>query len=83
MTSISKNAYIDKLEGVSDKYNNTYYRIMNMKPIGFKISTYSDFDIENNDKDSKSRVGDYAITSKYKNFFQMLQSRLVWRKFSD
>ena len=80
MTSISKNAYIDKLEGVSDKYNNTYYRIMNMKPIGFKISTYSDFDIENNDKDSKSRVGDYAITSKYKKNFPNVTVKIGLKK---
>ena len=51
-----------------------------MKPIGFKTSTYSDFDIENNDKDSKSRVGDYAITSKYKKNFPNVTVKIGLKK---
>ena len=33
MTSISKNVYIDKLEDVVNKYNNTYHRTMKIKLI--------------------------------------------------
>ena len=33
MTSISKNVYIDKLDDVVDKYNNTYHTTIKMKPI--------------------------------------------------
>ena len=32
MTSISKNVYIDKLEDIVSKYNNTYHSTIKMKP---------------------------------------------------
>ena len=40
MTSISKNVYIDKLNQVVDKYNNTNHRTIKMKPVGVKLNTY-------------------------------------------
>ena len=33
MTSISKNVYIDKLDEIVNKYNNTYHRTIKMKPV--------------------------------------------------
>ena len=36
MTSISKNKYIDKLDDIINKYNNTYHRTTNMKPVDVK-----------------------------------------------
>ena len=47
MTSISKNVYIDKLDGIVNKYNNTYHRTIKMKPFDVKSSTYFDFNKEN------------------------------------
>ena len=38
MTSISKNVYIDKLNAIVNKYNNTYHTTIKMKPIDFKIT---------------------------------------------
>ena len=38
MTSISKNAYIDKLSDVVNKPNNTYYSTIKMKPVDVKSS---------------------------------------------
>ena len=32
MTSISKNVYIDKLDDIVKKYNNTYHTSIKMKP---------------------------------------------------
>ena len=49
MTSISKNVYIDKLDYVVSKYNNTYHRTIKMKPVDVKPSTYIDFSKESND----------------------------------
>ena len=40
MTSISKNVYIDKLDDIADKYNNTYHTTIKMKPIDVKGNTY-------------------------------------------
>ena len=39
MTSISKNAYIDKLDDIVNKYNNTYHNTIKMKPIDVKSIT--------------------------------------------
>ena len=33
MTSVSKNGYINKLDGIVDEYNNTYHRTIKMKSI--------------------------------------------------
>ena len=37
MTSISKNVYIDKLDDIVKKYNNTYHTSIKMKPVVLKI----------------------------------------------
>ena len=33
MISISKNVYIDKLDDIVKKYNNTYHKSLKMKPV--------------------------------------------------
>ena len=48
MTSISKNAYIDKLDDIVNKYNNAYHRTIEMKSVDVKPSMYIDFNKENN-----------------------------------
>ena len=50
MTSISKTVYIDKLDDIVDKYNNTYHSTIKMKPIDVKDNTYINTDKEVNDK---------------------------------
>ena len=69
MTSISKNMYIDKLDDIVDKYNNTYHTTIKMKPIDVKDNTYTNTDKEINDKGLKFKVGDLVRISKYKNIF--------------
>ena len=69
MTSISKNAYIDKLDDIVDEYNNTYHTTIKMKPIDVKDNTYINADKEINNKDPKFKVGDHVRISKYKNIF--------------
>ena len=39
MALISKNVYIDKLDDIVNKYNNTYYRAIKMKHVDVKPST--------------------------------------------
>ena len=50
MTSTSENVYINKLDDIIDKCNNTYHRATKMKPIVLKTGTYVDNDVENNEK---------------------------------
>ena len=40
MTSISKSVYIDKLDYIVNKYNNTYHSTIEMKSVDVKSSTY-------------------------------------------
>ena len=42
MTSILKNVYVDKLDDIVNKYNNTYRRTIKMKPVDVKRRTYID-----------------------------------------
>ena len=69
MTSISKNVYIDKLGYIVNKYNNTYHRRIEMKPVDVKPSTYIDSSKEINDEDPKFKIGGIVRISKYKNIF--------------
>ena len=39
MTAVSKNVYIDKLDNIVNKCNNTYYSTIEMKPVDVKSST--------------------------------------------
>ena len=40
MTAVSKNVYIDKLDDIVNKCNNTYHRVIKMKPVDVKGSIY-------------------------------------------
>ena len=69
MTSTSKNVYIDKLDNIVNKYNNTYHRATKMKPVDVKLMTYIDSSKEINEEDLKIKIGDIVRISKYKNIF--------------
>ena len=69
MTSISKNMYIDKLDDIVNKYNNTYHRTIKMKPVHVKSNTYVNPSKEISDKDPNFKIGDNVRISKYKNIF--------------
>ena len=69
MNSVSKNVYVDKLDDIVNKFNNTYRRTIKMKPVDVKDDTYIDSVKEVNDKDPKFKVGDHVRISKYKNIF--------------
>ena len=43
MTSVSYDAYIDKLCDIVSKYNKAYLTTIKMKPIDAKSTTYIDF----------------------------------------
>ena len=69
MTSVSKNMYIDKLDDIVNKYNNTYHGTIKMKTVDVKWNTYIDSSKEINDKDPKFKISDIVRISKYKNIF--------------
>ena len=61
--------YIDKLDNIVNKYNNTYHRTVKMKPVHVKQSPYINSSKEINVEDHKLKIGDIAGISKYKNNF--------------
>ena len=56
MTLVSKNVYINKLDEIVDEYNNTYHRVIKMKPVDVKDNTYLDFEKEVNDNNPKLAI---------------------------
>ena len=63
MTSISKNLYIDKLDDVVNKYNNTYHSTIKMKSFEVNSSTYIDFDKQDSKEHPKFKVVDHVRIS--------------------
>ena len=59
MTSISKNLYIDKMDDIVHKYNNTCYSAIEMKAFVVNASNNIDSSKEINDKDPKSKITKY------------------------
>ena len=68
-TLCQKNVWIDKLDDIINKYNNTYHSTIKMKPVDVKPNTYISSSKEINDKYPKSQIGDIVRISKYKNIF--------------
>ena len=69
MTSISNKIYVDKLDDIVNKYNNTYHSTLKVKPVDVKWDTYNDSSKEINNKDPKFKISDIVRISKYKNIF--------------
>ena len=69
ITSISKNVYIDKLDDIVYKHNNTYHNKTKIKSFDVKLSKYIDSSKEISDKDPKFKVDDIVRISKWKNIF--------------
>ena len=61
--------YIDKLDDIVNKYNNTYHSTVKMKPADVKANTYIKPRKYFNDKDHKFKFVDHVMVSKYKNIF--------------
>ena len=68
MTSISINVYIDKLDDIVHKYNNTYHSTIKIKPVDVKSNTYINSTKETSNKDPKFKIGDIEKILKIKNF---------------
>ena len=69
MTTISKNVYIDVLNDIVNKYNNTVHRTIKIKPIDVTGDSYAEYNEDFNKKGPKIKVNDHVRISKYKNIF--------------
>ena len=61
--------YIDKLDNIVNKYNNTYYNTMKMKPADVKSSAYIYSSKEINAEGPKFKISNIVRIAKYKNIF--------------
>ena len=50
MTTISKNVYIDALNDIVNKYNNTVHRTIKIKPIDVTNDSYAEYSQDSNKK---------------------------------
>ena len=70
---LSKNVYFDVLDDIVDKYNNTYHRTIEVRPVHVKFDSYAEYSVDSsvgsNDKDPEYKIVDHVRISKYKNIF--------------
>ena len=83
MTSTSKNVYIDKLNDIVNKYNNTYHSTIKNKTLDVTPNTYIEPSKEINYQAPKLKIGDIVGISKYKNIFGKGYIPSVWRRLFD
>ena len=69
MTTISKNVYIDVLDDIVNKYNNTIHRTIKIKPIDVTDYSYFEYNEDSNERNPKFKVGNRVRISKYKKIF--------------
>ena len=69
MTTISKNVYIDVLNDIVNKYNNTVHRTIKIKPIDVTNDSYVEYNEDFNKKGLKFKINNHVRISKYKNIF--------------
>ena len=50
MTAVSKNFYFDVLGEIANEYNNTYHRLIKMKPVDVKSDSYAEYSVGSNAK---------------------------------
>ena len=75
---------INKLDEKTKKYNSTYHRAIKMRPTDVLPSMYNEYGAENNNKDSKFKLGDLVrILKQIKYFCERLYSKLVWGSLCD
>ena len=81
MILISKNVYIDKLNNIFDKYNNTYHSTIKMKPADVKPNTYIGFSKNINDKNLKFKLVILLEYQNIKRFFQKAMFQIGLKTF--
>ena len=64
ITAVSKKVYFDVFDDIVNKYNNTVYRTIKMKPIDVTSDYYAEYNEDSNEKDPKFKVGDCVRISK-------------------
>ena len=80
MTSIAKNACIDKLDDIVKKYNNAYHRIIKMKPRNVKPNIYIDFSKEIKKEGPKLKIVTMLEYQNVKMFLKKVTLHIVLKE---
>ena len=70
MRAVSKNVYFDVLDDIANKYKNTVYRTIEIRPIDVTSDSYAEYNEDSIKKDPKFKVGDRVRVSKCKSIFK-------------
>ena len=81
MMSVSKNVFIDKLDDIVDKHNNTYHSTIKMRPVDVKSSTYINSSEEINDEDPNLKLVILLEYQNIKTFLQKAMFQISQKKF--
>ena len=73
--------YIDELDDMINKCNNTYHRTVKIKPVDVKSSTYIKSSKEVNHQGPKFKIGGIIRISQYKNIFPKAMFLIGLKKF--
>ena len=58
------NVYLDVLDDIVDKDNNTFHTTIKMKPIDVKSDSYAECNVDSNEKNHKFEIDDHVRISK-------------------
>ena len=72
--------YIDKLDYIVNKYNNTYHTTIKRKPVEVKSSIYNDSSREFNGKDPKWKMVIFLEYPNIKIYFQKITLQIGLKK---
>ena len=81
MTSIPRNVYIEKLDDIVNKHNNTIHSTIKMKPVNVNPKTYINSSKEINDKDSKFEIGVLLEYQNIKTFLEKAMFQIGLKNF--
>ena len=81
MTSVSKKVYIDKLDDIVNKHNNTYHTTSKATPDDLRSNTFIDSSKKVNGKNLKFKICDNFRMSKYKIAFAKFTLQIGLNKF--
>ena len=73
--------YIDKLDDIINKFNNTYHRTIKVKPVDVRPCTYIDSSKQINNQDPEFKIGDIVRISKCKKILQNAMFQIGLKKF--
>ena len=81
MTTFWKNVYIDVLNDIVNKYNNTVHRTIKIKTIDVTGDSYDEYNEDFNKKGPRFKINDHVRISKYKNIFAKDKFQIGQKKF--